>query len=561
MLFSEMKLQDPIKAALAKNGYETATPIQEQVIALALSGKNIVGQSQTGTGKTAAFVLPLLELVDGRVRRPQAIILAPTRELASQIREEVYKLSDGMRLRSTVIFGGTSFKRQKEMIDEGPQIIIATPGRLIDLIDRRYIDLAQVKYFVLDECDRMLDMGFIDDIDYIWGHIPKVEQSMTFSATIPDQMQRLLSKYVGTDYEFIKATEETVVAKIDHSFIEVEAFDKFELLKKYINEAGERKIIVFVRTKHETEHLSRMLVDNGIKSGFLHGDLEQRQRARALRAFKDNEIQVFVTTDVAARGLNMNNIDLVINFHVPEDPEAYIHRIGRTGRAGAEGLAVMFVSPSEKMMMKNVERRNKIVLKQIDMEGNPVERQPDNGRQGFGGGGGGYRGRGGGGGGGYRGGRGGGGGGYRGGNGGGSSGGYQGRDRGDYRGGNGGGHQGGGNSFGGEGAPAAPAGGGYYAGNDRPARSDSYQGGGYQGGNSGGYQGGRSDSRSSGGGYQGGGRSDSGRGGYQGGGRSDSRSSGGGYQGGNRDGGSAPRSNGGGNGGGISGGDFSVFGN
>lgn len=423
-----MKLQDSIKAALAKNGYETPTPIQEQVISLALAGKNIVGQSQTGTGKTAAFVLPLLELVDGRVRRPQAIILAPTRELASQIREEVYKLSEKMRIRSTVIFGGTSFKKQKEIIDEGPQIVIATPGRLIDLIDRRYIDLNQVKYFVLDECDRMLDMGFIDDIDYIWGHIPKVEQSMTFSATIPDQMQRLLSKYVGTDYEFIKATQELTVAKIDHSFVEVEAFDKFELLKKYIAEAGKSKIIVFVRTKHETEHLSRMLQDNGIRAGFLHGDLEQRQRARALRAFKDDEIQVFVTTDVAARGLNMNNIDLVINFHVPEDPEAYIHRIGRTGRAGAEGKAVMFVSPSEKMMMKNVERRNKIVLKQIDIEGNPVERTPDEGRRGFGGGGGGR--------GGYRGGRGN-GGGYRGGRGG--RGGYQSRDRGDYRGGNDGG--------------------------------------------------------------------------------------------------------------------------
>ncbi len=509
-----------------------------------------------------------MELVDGRVRRPQAVILAPTRELAGQIREEVYKLSDGMRIRSTVIFGGTSFKKQKEIIDEGPQIIIATPGRLIDLIDRRYIDLNQVKYFVLDECDRMLDMGFIDDIDYIWGHIPKVEQSMTFSATIPEQMQRLLTKYVGTDYEFIKATEEITVAKIDHAFIEVEAFDKFEMLKKYIAETGKQKIIVFVRTKHETEHLARMLQDNGVQAGFLHGDLEQRQRARALRAFKDDEIQVFVTTDVAARGLNMNNIDLVINFHVPEDPEAYIHRIGRTGRAGAEGKAVMFVSPSEKMMMKNVERRNKIVLKQIDADGNPVVRVADDGRRGFDGGG--YRGgRGrGGGGGGYRGGRGGSGGGYRGGSGGyqggSTSGGYQGRDRGDYRGSNGGGYQGGGNSgFGGGesvGAPvAAPAGSGYYAGNDRPQRSE---GGGYQGGNGGGYQG-RSDSGRSSGGYQGGGRSG---GGYQGGGRSDSGRSGGGYQGGGHStggngGGSeggAPR---GGNGGGISGGDFSVFGN
>lgn len=379
-----MKLQPTIKSALAKNGYVEATPIQEQVIELALSGKNIVGQSQTGTGKTAAFVLPLLELIDGRVRRPQAIILAPTRELASQIRDEVFKLSEGMRIKSTVIFGGTSFKRQREVIEQGPQIVIATPGRLIDLIDRKYIDLNQVKYFILDECDRMLDMGFVEDIDYIWGHLPKVEQSLTFSATIPEPMKRLLAKYMGEGYEFVKATQELTVEKIDHSFVEVESFDKFRLLTKYIEEAGEKKIIVFARTKHETEHLARMLSENGFKAGYLHGDLEQRQRSRALRAFKDNEIQVFVTTDVAARGLNMNNIDLVINFHVPEDPEAYIHRIGRTGRAGAEGLAIMFVSPSEKLMLKNVERKNKITLKQIDMEGNPVERAPEDPRHGYG---------------------------------------------------------------------------------------------------------------------------------------------------------------------------------
>ena len=484
MLFSEMKLQAEVQAALAANKYETATEIQSQVIGLALEGKNIVGLSQTGTGKTAAFVIPLLELVDGRIRRPQAIILAPTRELASQIRDEVFKLSTGMRIRSAVVVGGTSFRKQREIIDQGPQIVIATPGRLIDLIDKGFIDLAQVKYFVLDECDRMLDMGFIDDIDYLWSHLPKIEQSMTFSATIPTEMSRLLAKYVGAtagvDYEFVKATEELIVAKIDHSFVEVETFDKFELLKAYIERFAGKKVIVFSRTKHETEHLARILCDNGISAGFLHGDMEQRQRTRALRAFKEDEIQVFVTTDVAARGLNMNNIDLVVNFHVPEDPEAYIHRIGRTGRAGAEGHAIMFVSPGEKMMLKNVERRNKITLKQVDAQGNPLERKTEDPRGGFGGGGG--RGRGGRSGGGYQGGR----GGRSGGGGGG------GRDR-----------FGGSRSYEGFASEGgAPASGGY-AGHAAPRE------GGYQGGGQGGYQGGRS----SGGGYQGGGRS--GGGGYQ----------------------------------------------
>jgi ATP-dependent RNA helicase RhlE len=551
MIFSEMKLQPQIIEALTTSGYTTPTPIQEQVIEHALAGKNIVGQSQTGTGKTAAFVIPLLELVDGRVRRPQALILAPTRELASQIRDEVFKLSVGMRIRSTVVFGGTSFKKQREIIDQGPQIVIATPGRLIDLIDKGYLDLAQVKYFVLDECDRMLDMGFVEDIDYIWSKLPKVEQTLTFSATIPDEMARLLSKYVGTDYVNIKATEELTVAKIDHSFIEVETFDKFELLRTYISRFEGKKVIVFSRTKHETEHLARVLCDNGIAAGFLHGDMEQRQRTRALRAFKEDEMQVFVTTDVAARGLNMNNIDLVVNFHVPEDPEAYIHRIGRTGRAGAEGHAIMFVSPGEKMMMRNVEKRNKIVLKQVDAAGNPVERIIEEGRGGFGGG----RGRSGGG---YRGGRGrsGGGGGYGGGR---SGGGYQG-------GGRSGGYQGGGRSGGYQGFNSdggSSSGGGYQGG---ASREGGYQGGGrssgggYQGGNSGGgYQGGAPRE----GGYQGGGRSGGSSGGYQGG-----RSSGGGYQGGRSGGrsggdtGSAPGrySSGGTPTGGTSGGDFSVFG-
>ncbi len=465
MLFSEIKLRPSIQDALSKSGYLEATKIQEEVITFALQGKNIVGQSQTGTGKTAAFVIPLLELIDCRQRKPQAIVLAPTRELAIQIRDEVVKLSEGMYLRSTVVYGGSSMKKQREILDKGPQIVIATPGRLIDLVDRRYIDLAEVKFFVLDEVDRMLDMGFVDDIDYLWGHMPGIKQSMTFSATIPMEMKNLLVKYVGEGYEAIKSTQELTVDKIDHSFIEVETFDKFNLLKSYIEEHVGQKIIVFSRTKHETEHLSRMLQEGGVKAGCLHGDMEQRQRTRALQAFKNDEVNVFVTTDVAARGLNMNNINLVLNYHVPEDPEAYIHRIGRTGRAGAEGKAVMFVSAAERLLLKNIEKRNKIVIRQIDREGNTLERKVEAPSTGFGGGG---RRRGGGGGG-YRGGRG------RGGSG--SGGGY------------GGGRSGGGGGYNSGGAGT----GGYnHGGGDRPAST----GGGGNGGR---------------GGYQGGGRSDAGR--------------------------------------------------
>ncbi len=382
MLFTEFPFNKWILASLEKNGYAEPTKIQEEVIKAVFEDKNVVGQSQTGTGKTAAFVLPLLQKVNSRVRKPQALILAPTRELANQIREEVVKLSEGMFVRSTALYGGTNIRPQREILSKGPQIVVATPGRLIDLIDRKFIDVSNVEYFVLDEVDRMLDMGFIDDIDYVWSKLPNVKQSMTFSATIPTEVGNLISKYVGEGYEHIKATPQSVtVDRIDHAFIEVNHLEKFDLLKKYLADHPGAKTIVFTRTKSETEHLARILQENGITADFLHGDLEQRQRNRALKRFQTGEISTFITTDVAARGLNMNNIDLVVNYHVPEDPESYVHRIGRTGRAGAEGKAIMFVSEAERLFLKNIEKRNKIRIKQVNREGAEVVR-PEESHQG-----------------------------------------------------------------------------------------------------------------------------------------------------------------------------------
>lgn len=430
MLFTEFNLNKSVIDALDKQGYKEPTKIQEEVIKAALEGKNIVGQSQTGTGKTAAFVIPLLQLIDNNLRKPQAIIMAPTRELANQIREEFVKLSEGMFIRSTAVYGGSPIRAQREVLDKGPQVVVATPGRLIDLIERRYIDLSHVKYFVLDEVDRMLDMGFVDDIDHVWAQLTNVQQSMTFSATIPQEVKNLLAKYVGDGYEAIKATEGITVSKIDHSFIEVPHFEKFEMLKKYIEQHKDQKVVVFARMKHETEELADKLYEEGYSAGCLHGDMQQRERARSLRAFQDGKFSVFVTTDVAARGLNMKDIELVVNYHVPEDPEAYIHRIGRTGRAGATGRAIMFVSNQERHFLQNIERRNKIQIKQVNIAGDIIERKlagsssPSGGhsrhgsRRSFGGGGGSS--------GGYRGGSssGGSGGGYRGGSS--SGGGYQG---------------------------------------------------------------------------------------------------------------------------------------
>ena len=506
MLFSELGLDEKVLAALTKNGYTEATKIQEEVIKAAMAGKSIIGQSQTGTGKTAAFVIPLLQKLDANIRKPQVIVLAPTRELAMQIREEFFKLSFGTNLRSIAVYGGSNIRSQREALEGGPQIVVATTGRLIDLIERRFIDLSNVQYLVLDEVDRMLDMGFIDDIDMIWSRLGNVKQSMTFSATIPQEVNNLLTKYVGDGYESIKATENLMVSKIDHAFIEVPHFEKYDMLKKYIQDHKDVKIVVFCRMKHETEDIADMLERDGFSTGCLHGDMQQRDRTRSLKRFQDGFCNVFITTDVAARGLNMKDIMLVVNYNVPEDPEAYIHRIGRTGRAGAEGKAIMFVTSGERNLLGNIERRNKITLKQIDIHGDEVVRinRGSSGGQGghhrsgsrrtFGGGG-------------------------R------SSGGYQGnRSSGGYQG-----------SRSSEGSSSRPS-----YGSDRP-RTDGYQGGERS---SGGYQGNRSSEggserprygsdrsssadykpRSSGG-YQGGERSS---GGYQG-----NRSSGG-YQGGER---------------------------
>ena len=372
--FSDFPLRPEILSALTSHGYTTPTKIQEEVIRVSFEDKNIVGQSQTGTGKTAAFVIPLLQKIQPDKRAIQAVILAPTRELAHQIREEVFKLSAGLRMKSLALYGGSPIRRQRDELSKGPQIVIATPGRLIDLIDRGYIRLDQVNFLVLDEVDRMLDMGFIDDIDRIWESLTALKTVYTFSATITPEIQNLFSKYLDEGYEHIKATEGVTVAKIDHSFVEVPHFEKYDYLKSFLAEHPEDKTIIFTRMKREAEELARYLDRDGFSVDYLHGDMMQRERMRSLRNFKEGVVQIFVTTDVAARGLNMNAIDLVVNYHVPEDPEAYIHRIGRTGRANASGKAVMFVAREEERSLVMIEKRNKITIKQVDRTGIEIER-------------------------------------------------------------------------------------------------------------------------------------------------------------------------------------------
>lgn len=478
MSFSTLALRIEIVTALTKLGYHEPTEVQSQVIPVALEGKNIIVQSHTGSGKTAAFVIPALNRIDPRLRKPQVLILEPTRELAMQTRDEVYNISRDMRMGSLAVFGGFPIRRQIEQLREGPQVIIATPGRLADMIERRAIDLSMISMLVIDEVDQMMDMGFSRAVVDIWQQLTALEQVMTFSATYTREITNMLDDNIKGGYESLILSKTPTVDTIDHVFMRVGTRDKYPLLKRTLERFPDQKVLIFTARKHETEELERYLYRDGFSAAFIHGDMFQRDRVRALESFKAGKVRIFIGTDVASRGLNLNNIDLVVNYHVPHDPEAYIHRIGRTGRAGASGHAIMFVSSEESRQLQRIERMHRIEISEVDPEWVVIPRvretRPPR-REGSSGGG-------------YRGGRGGSGGGYRGGSSGGgyaprreggsSGGGYDGRTReggearssGGYQGGqaSGGGYRGNGSGYRG-----GSSGGGY-----APRRDDN--GGGYR---------------------------------------------------------------------------------
>lgn len=435
MSFATLELRPEILQALTDLGYHEPTAVQSQVIPLAIAGKNIIVQSQTGSGKTAAFCIPALNTIDSKKRTPQVLILEPTRELACQTRDEVFNLSRHMRMGSLAVFGGSPIWKQKEGLRAGPQVIIATPGRLIDLMERGWINLDDVTTLVLDEVDQMMDMGFAPAVTEIWESLKSLKQVMTFSATYTPVIKRLLDTHIQGETETLTLSTSVTVDTINHVFMRVGIRDKYPVLKRILEKYPEDKVMIFTAKKHETEELERYLFRDGFQAAFIHGDMHQRDRMKALKDYKEGKVRIFIGTDVASRGLNMNNINLVINYHVPHDPESYIHRIGRTGRAGADGRAIMFVSTEEMRPFQRIERMHKIEITELDIEGNVVPRVKEERRSFGGGGGGGYRGRSGGG---YRGGSSSGGGGYRGRSSGGNS----------YRGGSssGGGYRGGSSS-------------------------------------------------------------------------------------------------------------------
>ncbi len=365
MLFSECWLKAWLLRSLESIGYKEVTPIQEQVMKIALSGKNVVWQSQTWTGKTAAFLLPVLNKIDTNKKTLQALILAPTRELVIQIGEEIKNLTKFYGVSYACIYWWASPLIQKNILKKNPAIVIATPGRLMDFMNQKVINISVAEYFVLDEVDRMLDMWFVRDIKKIRAQLRNVKQTYTFSATMNDEMKSIIREHIST-YEFIKIGEGVTVDKIHHRYLPMDHEQKLYNVIKLIKTHPQDKVIIFTHTKRNTKTIHQILVWDKFNAGMLNGDMSQGKRQSTLNAFKTGQTQILVTTDVAARWLNMENVWLVINFDVPLDPKSYIHRIGRTWRAGASGKAIMLVSPLEIPLFKEIEKIHRIKILQSE---------------------------------------------------------------------------------------------------------------------------------------------------------------------------------------------------
>ncbi|MBX9958004.1 DEAD/DEAH box helicase [Peribacillus simplex] len=340
-------------------GFEEASPIQSQTIPLALEGKDIIGQAQTGTGKTAAFGIPLMENIDINNENVQGIVIAPTRELAIQVSEELFKLGYGKRARVLAVYGGQDIDRQIRALKKKPHIIVGTPGRLLDHIKRKNIKLGGVHTVVLDEADEMLNMGFIEDIELILSTVPDERQTLLFSATMPDPIRKIAERFMQEPVLVRVKAKEMTVDRIEQYYLELKESEKFDTLARLFDIQTPDLAIVFGRTKRRVDELASALNIRGYMAEGIHGDLSQAKRLSVLKKFKDGNIDVLVATDVAARGLDISGVTHVYNFDIPQDPESYVHRIGRTGRAGKHGIAITFVTPRERGQLHAVEHTTK----------------------------------------------------------------------------------------------------------------------------------------------------------------------------------------------------------
>ena len=383
--FEALKLNEPLLRALAKEGYQQPTPIQEQAIPKVLAGQDLLATAQTGTGKTAAFALPMLQVLDGRKGRGQirALILTPTRELALQIDESFRNYGRYLKLTSMVILGGVPLGPQVSALRKNPDIAVATPGRLLDLMNQGYIKLDQIEMLVLDEADRMLDMGFIHDVRRIVETLPKKRQTMLFSATLSKDITALAGDMLDEPVHAEVTPAASVSERIDQQVLFVEQDGKRDLLKQVLKGEDVRRALVFTRTKRRADRVMKQLSNQGIAAAAIHADKNQGARQRALAAFDRGRIKVLVATDIVARGIDVEGISHVINYDLPNDKESYVHRIGRTARAGAEGIALSFCATEEVAILRSIERLTGVPLT-IVSRGARAEYQDSNGDNGQG---------------------------------------------------------------------------------------------------------------------------------------------------------------------------------
>ena len=368
--FSDLGLSAPILSALAAQGYAAPTPIQLQAIPPVLAGRDLCGIAQTGTGKTAAFALPILERLAASRQRPasqtcRVLVLSPTRELASQIADSFRAYGAEMPLSCAVVFGGVPIGPQRQKLARGVDILVATPGRLLDLIDNRFLSLSSVQILVLDEADRMLDLGFVHALKRIVKLLPRQRQTLLFSATMPRSIAALAEDYLQDPIKIAVAPAATTVARVDQGVVFVRSEQKRDLLATLLRDPALARVLVFTRTKHGADRVVRHLSGAGIEANAIHGNKSQPQRERALAGFRDGQARVLVATDIAARGIDVDGVSHVINFELPNVPEDYVHRIGRTARAGAAGIAIAFCSDEERPYLRDIEKLTRSSLRPI----------------------------------------------------------------------------------------------------------------------------------------------------------------------------------------------------
>ncbi|WOJ98490.1 DEAD/DEAH box helicase [Congregibacter brevis] len=378
MLFKDLGLSAELLRAVEKQGYDEATPIQEQAIPLVLKGSDLLAGAQTGTGKTAGFTLPMLQRLqekyqDRQKSFPKALVLTPTRELAAQVHESVRDYGRFLNFRSAEIFGGVSINPQKQKLIKGVDVVVATPGRLLDHVQQRSIDLSKIEILVLDEADRMLDMGFIHDIRRVMKVIPKKRQTLLFSATFSNEIKKLSSEFLNSPEQIQVTPQNTATELVSQLVYPVDKGRKRELLSQQIGEGNWQQVLIFTRTKHGANKLAEQLSKDGVTSAAIHGNKSQGARTRALAEFKSGTVRALVATDIAARGIDIDKLPHVVNYELPNVAEDYIHRIGRTARAGQEGHAISLVCIDELKLLRDIEKLLGSAIEKVNLPGFDID--------------------------------------------------------------------------------------------------------------------------------------------------------------------------------------------